>query len=52
MNFLTGLTNLTNWLGNVIMPTLAGVFFVIVVILTLINVQLSKRWVHYEGEAP
>ena len=31
---------------------LAGVFFVIVVILTLINVQLSKRWVHYEGEAP
>ena len=30
---------------------LAGVFFVIVVILTLINVQLSKRWVHYEGEA-
>jgi multiple sugar transport system permease protein len=29
---------------------LAGVFFVIVVTLTIINVQLSKRWVHYEGE--
>jgi multiple sugar transport system permease protein len=29
---------------------LAGVFFVIVVALTIVNVQLSKRWVHYEGE--
>lgn len=29
---------------------LAGVFFVIVVALTIINVQLSKRWVYYEGE--
>jgi hypothetical protein len=28
MNFLDGLTNLTNWLGNVIMPTLAGLLFV------------------------
>ena len=27
MDFLTGLTNLTNWFGNVIMPTLAGLFF-------------------------
>lgn len=27
MDFLTGFTNLTNWLGNVIMPTLAGLFF-------------------------
>ena len=32
MNFLTGLTNLTNWLGNVIMPTMAGVLFVIAVL--------------------
>ena len=32
MNFLIGLTNLTNWLGNVIMPTLAGVFFVIAIL--------------------
>ena len=24
MDFLTGITNLTNWFGNVIMPTLAG----------------------------
>ena len=29
MTFLTGLTNLTNWLGNVIMPTLAALFFAI-----------------------
>ena len=26
MNFANGLLNLTNWLGNVIMPTLAGLF--------------------------
>ena len=25
--FENGLLNLTNWLGNVIMPTLAGLFF-------------------------
>jgi multiple sugar transport system permease protein len=30
---------------------LAGVFFVIVVTLTLINVALSRKWVYYEGEA-
>jgi multiple sugar transport system permease protein len=29
---------------------LAGVFFVIVVALTIINVQASRRWVYYEGE--
>jgi multiple sugar transport system permease protein len=29
---------------------LAGVFFVIVVTLTIINVQFSRRWVYYEGE--
>ena len=27
MNFLTGITNLTSWMGNVIMPTLAALFF-------------------------
>ena len=27
MNFLTGITNLTDWMGNVIMPTLAALFF-------------------------
>ena len=32
MDFLTGLTNLTNWMGNVIMPTIAGVLFVISVL--------------------
>jgi hypothetical protein len=29
MDFLRGMTNLTNWLGNVIMPTMAGLFFAI-----------------------
>ena len=32
MDFLTGLTNFTNWSGNVIMPTLAGIFFVIAIL--------------------
>jgi hypothetical protein len=32
VNFLDGLTNLTNWLANVIMPTLAGLFFVVAVL--------------------
>jgi hypothetical protein len=32
MNFLTGLTNLSNWFGNVILPTLAGLFFVVAVL--------------------
>lgn len=32
INFLTGITNLTNWFGNVIMPTLAALFFVIAVL--------------------
>jgi hypothetical protein len=32
VDFLTGLTNVTNWSGNVIMPTLAGIFFVIAIL--------------------
>jgi mannose/fructose/N-acetylgalactosamine-specific phosphotransferase system component IIC len=32
MNFLDGLTNLTNWFGNVIMPTIAGVLLVVSVL--------------------
>ncbi len=32
MNFYTGLLNLTNWVGNVIMPTVAGLFFSVAVI--------------------
>ena len=27
MVFLNGITNLTNWMGNVILPTVAGLFF-------------------------
>jgi multiple sugar transport system permease protein len=29
---------------------LAWIFFVIVIVLTIINVQMSRRWVYYEGE--
>ena len=32
MNLLNGITNLTNWMGNVIMPTVAGLFFAIAVV--------------------
>ena len=32
MVFLNGITNLTNWMGNVIMPTLAGLFFALGII--------------------
>ena len=32
MNFLNGITNLTNWMGNVIMPTVAGLFFALAVV--------------------
>jgi hypothetical protein len=32
MTFLLGITNLTNWMGNVIMPTVSGLFFALAVI--------------------
>ena len=32
MSFSNGILNLTNWVGNVILPTLAGLFFVIAVL--------------------
>ena len=32
MNLLNGITNLTNWMGNVIMPTVAGLFFALAII--------------------
>ena len=32
MSFLNGITNLTNWMGNVIMPTVAGLFFALAII--------------------
>jgi hypothetical protein len=32
MSFETGILNLTNWLGNVILPTLAALFFAIAVV--------------------
>jgi hypothetical protein len=32
MDFLRGFTNLTNWLGNVIMPTLGALFFIVAIL--------------------
>src|ERR1044072_5132202 len=32
MTFLNGITHLTNWMGNVIMPTIAGLFFAFAVV--------------------
>lgn len=32
MSFANGLLNLTNWAGNVILPTLAGLFFAVAVL--------------------
>jgi len=32
VNFLNGVTNLTDWMGNVIMPTLAALFFALAVL--------------------
>ena len=32
MNFLDGITNITNWMGNVIMPTVAGLFFALAIV--------------------
>jgi len=32
MSFTNGILNLTNWVGNVILPTLAALFFAIAVL--------------------
>jgi hypothetical protein len=32
MNFEDGILNLTNWAGNVILPTLSGLFFAIAIV--------------------
>lgn len=40
MDLLRGITNFTNWLGNVIMPTLAALFFVIAIL------RYSKGYAH------
>jgi len=32
MSFTNGILNLTNWAGNVILPTLAGLFFAIAIL--------------------
>ena len=34
MLFENGILNLTNWLGNVILPTLSGLFFAIAIVST------------------
>ena len=41
MSFSNGILSLTNWVGNVILPTLAGLFFVIAVL------RFSRGLAHY-----
>ena len=44
MDFLRGFTNLTNWLGNVILPTLAGLFFAIAIFfLFSLETRIKRR---------
>ena len=42
MSFYNGILNLTNWAGNVILPTLAGLFFVVGVV----NFSRTKEYSH------
>src|ERR1039458_2881807 len=41
VSFSNGILNLTNWVGNVILPTLAGLFFVLAVL------RFSRALAHY-----
>lgn len=43
--FETGIVNLTNWLGNVILPTLSGLFFAIA-ILRFVGPGQQQRWLY------
>ena len=48
MNFANGMLNLTNWLGNVIMPTVAGLFAAAAIYTSAkadpINTSRTRRW--------
>jgi hypothetical protein len=45
MLFENGILNLTNWLGNVILPTLAGLFFAIAIV-RLVGPGQHQRWIY------
>lgn len=43
MNFYSGILNLTNWAGNVILPTLAGLFFA----LGILSFSIKRDCLHW-----
>jgi hypothetical protein len=43
--FANGILNLTNWLGNVILPTLSGLFFAIAII-RFVGAGQHQRWIY------
>ena len=43
MSFENGILNLTNWAGNVIMPTLSGLFFAIG-LMRMVGPGQHQRW--------
>src|SRR5687767_15946748 len=45
MVFEDGISNLTSWLGNVILPTLSGLFFAIA-ILRFVGPGQHQRWMY------
>jgi hypothetical protein len=45
MLFENGILNLTNWLGNVILPTLAGVFFTIAIV-RFVGQGQHQHWIY------
>jgi hypothetical protein len=45
MLFETGILNLTNWLGNVILQTLAGLFFAIAIV-RFVGPGQHHRWIY------
>jgi len=48
VNLSNGLLNLTNWLGNIIMPTMAGLFAAAAITASVrgssTNSSVTRRW--------
>ena len=51
MNFLNGITNLTNWMGNVIMPTVAGLFLALAVVGGIVSYASGRGYLRWIGTA-
>ena len=45
MSFENGILNLTNWLGNVILPTLTGLFFAIAIV-RFVGAGQHRHWIY------